>query len=178
MKNITPCSVTGCEDTSNSRGWCRAHYLRWWRTGEPGPANLPRYGLIKTCTAEGCQRAHRTKGYCDLHYRRAKRGVRVDSLKFRAEPKPPNPVSYPNTHRLVVKERGPAREQTCECGSPARQWAYQHNDPAALFSPAGHAYSLDIFGCYAAMCHTCHNLLDRDPDEQARRAAQFTNLRR
>jgi hypothetical protein len=30
------CSIEGCERKHFARGWCRAHYERWWRTGEPG----------------------------------------------------------------------------------------------------------------------------------------------
>jgi hypothetical protein len=30
------CAVVGCDKPiRNSRGWCQAHYLRWWRYGDP-----------------------------------------------------------------------------------------------------------------------------------------------
>lgn len=34
MANGT-CSIGGCENLENSRGWCRMHYMRWWRHGDP-----------------------------------------------------------------------------------------------------------------------------------------------
>lgn len=34
------CAVGGCDRTAVTRGWCPAHYKRWWRTGDPlGKAN-------------------------------------------------------------------------------------------------------------------------------------------
>lgn len=29
------CSVEGCDEPVKSRGWCRLHYLRWYRHGDP-----------------------------------------------------------------------------------------------------------------------------------------------
>jgi WhiB family redox-sensing transcriptional regulator len=33
----TTCSIPGCEAVGDRRGWCDAHYMRWWRTGDPVP---------------------------------------------------------------------------------------------------------------------------------------------
>lgn len=33
--NETPCKVDGCDDPAKSRGWCRLHYSRWYRHGDP-----------------------------------------------------------------------------------------------------------------------------------------------
>jgi hypothetical protein len=31
-----PCSIAGCDRPAiNIRGWCKRHYLRWWRHGDP-----------------------------------------------------------------------------------------------------------------------------------------------
>ena len=165
MKNPTACAVDGCDDPSDSRGWCRRHYLRWWRTGDPGPAELPRYGLIKVCSAEGCERAHRTKGYCDLHYRRFKRGVNPETKKFRSLPKPMDPNSYNAVHGRLATVWGPASDYPCIwCGEDAHHWAYQHNDPNPLRAPNGMPYSTDLLGAYEAMCRACHATFDRDLD--------------
>lgn len=32
------CSLEGCEQRHYSKGWCRMHYNRWRRTGDPGEA--------------------------------------------------------------------------------------------------------------------------------------------
>ncbi|MBA8806042.1 hypothetical protein FB382_004393 [Nocardioides ginsengisegetis] len=160
-----PCKIDGCDDVSDSRGWCRRHYLRWWRLGDPGPAELRRIGLIETCTADGCDKQHRTKGYCDTHYRRWKRGVPVESKTFKALPKPSDPNSYAAVHARLRATWGPASDYACStCGEDARHWAYQHNDPHPLRAPNGMPYSTDIFGCYEAMCGPCHGKFDRDLD--------------
>lgn len=163
---LTPvCAVTGCLDPATGRGWCNRHYQRWWRTGETGPADIPRYGLIKVCSAMGCDRAHRTKGYCDTHYRRWKRGVPVDSKTFRAPPKPMNASSYAAVHMRLAATWGPASDYACcWCGEDAHHWAYQHNDPEALYSATGAPYSLNIGECYEPMCRQCHGRMDNDLD--------------
>jgi len=168
MGKPIPCSIEGCDLPRDSRGWCRAHYLRWWRTGDPGPAILPRYGLIPVCTAEGCDREHRTKGFCDMHYRRWRRGVPTDSLRFLKIPAQQVKDSYAGAHRLITRERGRAAEHMCSCGAHAAQWAYQYNDPEQRRSAIGHPYSMNP-DCYAPMCLSCHNKLDYDLDEQVRR---------
>ncbi len=36
---MSDCAVPGCERGGKlRRGWCGTHYSRWWKTGEPGPA--------------------------------------------------------------------------------------------------------------------------------------------
>jgi hypothetical protein len=32
---IKACSIDGCEKKSNARGWCKAHWSRWARNGNP-----------------------------------------------------------------------------------------------------------------------------------------------
>lgn len=36
------CSVEGCEAKHCSGGYCQRHYLRWWKTGDPGPVESTR----------------------------------------------------------------------------------------------------------------------------------------
>lgn len=38
-----PCAVDGCNRPSHTRGWCKSHYLRWKRLGDPGPATFREY---------------------------------------------------------------------------------------------------------------------------------------
>ncbi len=32
---VRPCSISGCLDPHEARGWCRRHYQRWQSTGDP-----------------------------------------------------------------------------------------------------------------------------------------------
>jgi hypothetical protein len=34
MPAHSTCSITGCGRPSKTRGWCQAHYMRWWYTGD------------------------------------------------------------------------------------------------------------------------------------------------
>lgn len=66
------CSVDGCEKRAKTRGWCSAHYERWRRNGDPGPAGDARRMKPKPppCTVEGCERlrASLRTGYCAKHH--------------------------------------------------------------------------------------------------------------
>lgn len=71
--------------------------------------------------------------------------------------------SYWRVHNRLRLERGRASEHTCECGAPARDWAFQHTG-AALRDPAtGRWYSEDPDD-YAPMCRSCHRTLDISHD--------------
>lgn len=66
------CSIPGCGQPHNSRGWCSAHYSRWQRGGDP-TLPLPEVQLGKLCWADGCDRAvtpKSAKGLCTRHYQR------------------------------------------------------------------------------------------------------------
>lgn len=65
------CSIEGCGGTGRMcRGMCWAHYMRWYATGDPGPAQIVRRPRGRTCTVEGCGRKHQGRGYCDTHLQR------------------------------------------------------------------------------------------------------------
>ncbi len=68
------CSIDGCDRLHCARGWCRPHYRRWSRTGEPGPAELGRKRRRQIgCSVDGCRGAHYARGWCSVHYYRWKR---------------------------------------------------------------------------------------------------------
>lgn len=66
------CSVEGCEAKHYCKGYCRPHYTRWTRNGDPlvtrKPGRPRRY-----CTIDGCDDPQVGQGLCDRHYRRLQR---------------------------------------------------------------------------------------------------------
>lgn len=67
------CSIEGCEAPVKARSWCRKHWQRWYRRGDPltvlcYPAN--RYPPGTSCAVEGCDRQARVRGWCGMHYGR------------------------------------------------------------------------------------------------------------
>lgn len=62
------CSVVDCEKSARTRGWCNAHYLKWYRHGNPEYRPEPRQ--VADCAVEGCSRPAKAKGWCNAHYLR------------------------------------------------------------------------------------------------------------
>ena len=82
MSDRMPCAVTGCERPAQVLGWCRGHYQRVQRHGDPGsvefrrsPGPVPlkllaRKSEPEPCTIEGCSAPIRGRGSCNRHYQR------------------------------------------------------------------------------------------------------------
>lgn len=68
------CSVPGCTELHRSRGFCRLHYGRWRRYGDPRadtPARVTvRIAPDAICSIDGCGRRPKSHGWCDKHYQR------------------------------------------------------------------------------------------------------------
>lgn len=68
-------------------------------------------------------------------------------------------------HYRVAAVRGKASDQTCGCGRPATEWAYDHADPEERWAVTpgrrehGARYSLTP-DHYLPMCKPCHQRLD------------------
>lgn len=77
------------------------------------------------------------------------------------------PVKYGTVHRQLRQARGKASEYPClNCGNPAEQWAYDHEDSDELTevrlvrgSTVVVAYSLDLTH-YDPLCRACHQVWD------------------
>lgn len=62
------CKIDGCASRVEARGWCKKHYTRWWRHGDP-------FGAAPTrpraqCQIDGCDEDAHGRGWCSLHYQR------------------------------------------------------------------------------------------------------------
>lgn len=111
MTNGT-CAVDGCENPAKTRGWCNAHYKRWYKYGDPLGKPAPR--PVKVCRIEGCDSRPTGQGMCPKHYSR-----------LRAGRDPLAPTSYDMTteERFWVKvdKNGPLPEERPELG-PCWVW--------------------------------------------------------
>jgi hypothetical protein len=160
-----PCSVEGCDKQAKLKGWCNAHYQRWRAHGDPTGGGKPHDGTRAKCSVDGCEKHAVARGWCDAHYRRWKRSGEVGDAYLRKLGSGED-VGYNTAHRRVSTARGPASRHDCvSCGSPAREWAYDHADPDARIASsenpriAGMPYSLNA-DHYQPMCKACHKKFD------------------
>ena len=68
------CSIDDCGRPHYGRGWCRHHYVKWWKHGDPEHA--PALDLGTPCKVDGCERILEPpygRGMCSLHYQRWKK---------------------------------------------------------------------------------------------------------
>ena len=60
------CTIESCDKPAAGRGWCRKHYMRWYRHGDPlgvAPAKP-----IPTCSVIDCDLESKSLGMCRKHY--------------------------------------------------------------------------------------------------------------
>ena len=77
------CTVKNCTNDHYGKGYCKLHYDRFKRHGNPLTILVaPR--PYDTCAIEGCERKYQAKGYCKLHYIRhwEKRDIGGADLKI------------------------------------------------------------------------------------------------
>lgn len=153
------------------------HYYRLRRTGttDPRPRKVPvtkpesKRRVREECAVDGCDLIDDgPHGLCKKHYTRALRHgdpavvIRPSDRKLPRGTEHPqwigDHVGYSGAHMRVRSQRGPASAQVCTCGAPARQWSYDHLDPAELLAPEG-PYSADPKH-YIALCVSCHKKAD------------------
>ncbi len=87
---IPECSVEGCEGTVRVKGYCKGHYNRVQRHGDP-QADKPLRPIERVqpdiCTIKGCMRPTKAKGYCATHYKR---------FRIHGTPQPDRPIHRHN----------------------------------------------------------------------------------
>lgn len=149
------CSIPDCEKPAKSRGWCTAHYSRWLRTGDVGPAAIWDR-TRKTCEVLGCDHPAVSAGLCNGHRQRLSttQGLRPEvPLGHRSPP------SYYAMHERLRRQLGSASRHDCaDCGGQAAEWAYdgldeheQVRDRRRFSSNTAH---------YMPMCVPCHRAYD------------------
>ncbi len=71
-KRYGRCSMEGCKDGIEARGFCSKHYQRWKKHRDPHFTD-GRQARDPICVIEDCERAHEGLGYCEPHYYRLKK---------------------------------------------------------------------------------------------------------
>lgn len=102
------CEIDGCGASILARGWCRRHYNRWHRYGDPLQAKEP----ITECTIEGCDLRHCARGLCNMHYKRQQEHGDTGSAEKKRQ------------SRLVVD--GSLRCSRCKSSKPVECFSPDH----------------------------------------------------
>lgn len=151
---MAECAIPECGKTSYARGWCKAHYSRWQRHGDP------MWRFPSACSVADCESSCRCRGLCEKHYRAWKKWGdplfvgRIGGV-LSASP------SYAAVHDRLRKSRGGAATHACvDCGGQARDWSYMGGAPDEMVDPrSGLTYSTDP-DFYEPRCRDCHARLD------------------
>ena len=62
------CKIEECVKPTEARGWCRMHYGRWYRWGDPQEPDRRKNKPKAKCSIDGCDNDHSAKGLCKNHY--------------------------------------------------------------------------------------------------------------
>jgi hypothetical protein len=76
-------------------------------------------------------------------------------------------IGYSGAHSRIKANQGAPSEHLCiDCGRPAKDWSYDHEDPNQLTEDCGRyqgrPYSADP-AHYVPRCRKCHNTFDALP---------------
>jgi hypothetical protein len=162
------CSVIGCLRPYRASGYCRLHYDRWLRTGDPGGLarlKVRPYKPGTTCSVDSCNKPVKAFGWCNMHYWRwyrtgdvkADQGIRSGDLNPRWAG---DKLSYRAIHHRLAKT--PPSGPCAICGAQARNWAYDHADPderTEIVAGRKLPYSINQLHYFPA-CVSCHRRFD------------------
>lgn len=72
MRVKARCSIDGCSNQAAARGWCKMHWTRWRKHGDPNKGAKPLLG--DDCSVPGCERKPHTRWsgrpVCNMHWQR------------------------------------------------------------------------------------------------------------
>lgn len=152
------CSVPDCEEPISVKRLqlCRMHYMRWYRTGDPGSAEKKYKPNPPQCTFEGCESKATERGLCNMHRKRE----RKHGDPARGARPPADATGYLGMHHRLRKLHGHAGEHPCRhCGERADDWAYDYGDPNQRLDQRRGPYSTDL-ARYMPLCRSCHKRFD------------------
>jgi hypothetical protein len=139
------CTIDDCTDPVLARGWCRKHYLRWYKLGS---TDTPPRFTEKTCSVDGCDDTAIKHGWCGKHHARWKRHGTTDDPP--AKPAacavadcnvPPYTKGWCKRHYKLLTRQGTAHEMkryALKCGSQTGDVDYA-----------------EILAIHGMVCHIC-----------------------
>ena len=162
------CSISDCDRPFLARTYCRKHYGRWWKYGDPLGGVRKFYGPEDRCSLPTCNEQAASFDLCKRHRARQLRGVELDipakgSFEYQAN----HPIGQASAHIRVAKLWGSATNHPCiECGDAAHEWAYDGTDPTQMYAKTRVDAETWIFYSrwpefYMPMCRKCHRTLDK-----------------
>lgn len=179
MESTRTCTVDGCDRPFNAKNYCRLHYIRFLKWGDPSyikPRTLRRDAKVRSlCSVSGCQNfvgEGGARGYCPTHYSRFRRNGMPGSSDLKRKPSPsqcalqdcdatPRAGGYCSIHYRRKRTHGAATflymGECLLCGtalSGARVRSYCNRTCAALYR------SNDGMRPETASCVRCGGLID------------------
>ena len=174
---MAECSIDDCTRQAQARGWCKMHWRRWRRSGDPN--NVQKRGSWNKkagpCRVDHCGRQAHARALCTMHYARWAKHGDTETLGPTGRPIKGDHQSFAGVHKRLGRTRGPASDLACvDCGDDAHEWSYDGLDPHELMGESNGftlAYSLEL-AHYQPRCTSCHRRFDgagdRPRDSQGR----------
>jgi hypothetical protein len=170
------CKIDDCERGAQARGWCKMHWARWRRNGDPLVVKVCGidWNAKVPCGVEGCDRITHANLMCGTHLRRFQRhGDASVVLPITGRPLLGQFPKWASIHKRLSRKLGKASIYSCvDCNSPAKEWSYNNADPNELhelMSSTPVAYSLDLDN-YDPRCVSCHRKFDGAGSKRERTA--------
>lgn len=160
------CKIDDCERGAAGRGWCKMHWARWRRHGDPlkTKTNGVDWNAKVPCSVDGCDRLTHAHLLCNMHLIRfQKHGDPSIVLPITGRPLMGLLPKWTAIHKRLSRKLGKASTYACvDCMLVAKEWSYNNADPDELYELMNGtpiAYSLDLDN-YDPRCVSCHRKFD------------------
>ena len=176
------CSIPECGRVAQARGWCKMHWRRWRKSGDPNIVKVRGSWNKKAgpCEVAECGQTAHARGLCSKHYTRWAKHGDVEKLAPTGRPLKGDHLSITGVHKRLARLWGPASGRQCiGCERRAAEWSYDGLDPDQLTGVANGfvmAYSVDL-SHYQPRCTSCHRKFDGAGDRPRDALGRFTSER-